>query len=319
MFRLNGCACDSLTSAATTLTFDPTIPCPLYLLYPHDQLMADWPILSWQIRLVDDPIRHGIQLARRGTCCRTPVSDTARYGTSRLHPAAFLSDETMREDGATALEVPVVNLWLLSRTGSPSLSWAVTERSAGGHTASLRTSSLAQSQARDLHPSFEPPSRVRPRWVTSRGGIHLHRRRSNLHLRSVSVTSLIDRFFYQRRYRAPLDIALGYLQVARRLLFLGRGNFPRASVTGSDDTPSRPPVLLPHTRFLLLPFQPRYAVRVATFLERRIQPPTRHPTSPHRLLAKNCPSSGTYFACNKCDQPACFAGQDLLFAFKPDG
>ena len=281
--------------------------------------MADWPILSWQIRLVDDPIRHGIQLARRGTCCRTPVSDTARYGTSRLHPAAFLSDEAMREDGATALEVPVVNLWLLSRTGSPSLSWAVTERSAGGHTASLRTSSLAQSQARDLHPSFEPPSRVRPRRVTSRGGIHLHRRRSNLHLRSVSVTSLIDRFFYQRRYRAPIDIALGCLQVARHPLCLGQGNFPRASARGCGGIPSRPPVLVLRTRSFLLPFQPRYAVRVATFLERRIQPPTRHPTSPHRLLAKNCPSSGTYFACNKCDQPACLAGQDLLFAFKPDG
>ncbi len=276
--------------------------------------MADWPILGWQVHLVDDTLHHGLRADRRGARCRTSAGDTGRCGISRPRPAILLPEWAARQYGSIAFEARITELAWLQNTSSPSLSSAVTERSTGGHTASLRTSSLAQRQARDLHPRFEPPGRLRPRRVTFRGGIHLHRRRSNLHLRSVSVTSLTDRFFYQRRYLAPLDIALGCLQVARHPLCLGQGNFPRASARGCGGIPSQPPVLVLRTRSFLLPFEPRYAVRVATFLERRIQPPTRHPTSPHRLLAKNFPSLGTYFARNKCDQPACLAGQDLLFA-----
>lgn len=268
--------------------------------------MADWSVLGCQVLFTRDTVRRGLQTDRRGTRCRTPVTDTARYGTSRLHPAAFLSDEAMREDRATALEVPVVNLWLLSRMGSPSLSWAVTERSAGGHTASLRTSSLAQSQAHDLHPSFEQPSRLRPRRVTSRGEIHLH-------LRSASVTSLTDRFFYRRPYRAPLGNPPRCLHVARYPLRLGRETSPLVSVTGREDTPSRRPVLLPRTRFLLLPGQQRYAVRVTTFREQSIQSPTGHPSSFHRRLPINTRTAGALFACNRSDRPACLAGKALLF------
>ena len=246
--------------------------------------MADWSILGWQPHLAADTVHLGLQGNRRGARYRTPDSDTGIYGIR------------------------------LQEAGSRFFSSVVIDRPDRDRVASLGTSNLAQSQARDFHVTFGPPSRLSPRRVTPRRGIHL-----NPHPTPASATSLAGRVFYQRRRRAPLDIPLGCLQVARRSLFLGRGTFPLASARGCGDIPSRPPVLVLRTRSFLLPFQPRYAVRVATFLERRIQPPTRHPTSPHRLLAKNCPSSGTYFACNKCDQPACLAGQDLLFAFKPDG
>lgn len=279
--------------------------------------MADWPILGWLVHLVDDTPRHGLRADRHGARCWISVSNTVR-GTSRLHPAAFLSDEAMREDRATALEVPVVNLWLLSRTGIPFLSSAVAERSAGDHPASLSTGNPDQSQARDFHFTFVPPSRLRPRRVTSRGGIRPHRRRSSLHLKPASVTSLIDRFFYQRPYLEPLDVPLGCLKVARHPLCLGQGNFPRASARGREDTPSRPAVPLPHTRFLVLPGQRRYAVRVATFLERRIAPQTRHNVSSRRRLLIDAQPLGTNFARNKSDEPAYFAWQALLFSLKPD-
>ena len=245
--------------------------------------MADWSILGWPPHLADDTVHLGLRGDRRGACCRTPDSDTGIYGIR------------------------------LQEAGSRFFSSVVIDRPDRDRVASLGTSNLAQSQARDFHVTFGPPSRLSPRRVTPRRGIHL-----NLHPTPASATSLAGRVFYQRRRRAPLDIPLGCLQVARRSLFLGRGTFPLASARGCGGIPSRPPGLVLHTRSFLLPCQPRYAVRVATFLERRIPPAKRHPTSPHRLLAQNFPYLGTYFARSKCDPPACFAWQVLFFSFKPD-
>lgn len=276
--------------------------------------MADWSILGWQPHLADDTVHLGLQGNRHGACCRAPGSDTARYATSRPRSAAFLSDEAARECGSIALEDPTIKFWLLSGVDSRFVSATVAQRSTDDHTAPLGASRLAQSQARDFYVTFGPPSRLSPRRVTPRRGIHL-----NLHPRPASATSLAGRVFYQRRRRAPLDSPLGCLQVARRSLFLGRGASPLVSAEGREDTPSRSPVLLPHTRFLVLPGQRRSDVRPAMFLECRIQPPTRHNVSSRQRLLIDTPPLGTSFASNRGDQRACLAGRALLLAFKPDG
>ncbi len=246
--------------------------------------MADWSILGWQPHLADDTVHLGLRGDRRGACCRTPDSDTGIYGIR------------------------------LQEAGSRFFSSVVIDRPDRDRVVSLGTSNLAQSQARDFHVTFGPPSRLSPRRVTPRRGIHL-----NLHPTPASATSLAGRVFYQRRRRAPLDIPLGCLQVARRSLFLGRRASPVASAKGSGDKLSRPPVLLPHTRFLVLPGQRRSDVRSAMFLECRIQPPTRHNVSSRQRLLIDTPPLGTSFASNRGDQRACLAGRALLLAFKPDG
>lgn len=264
----------------------------VHLPYPFGltprQLMADWSIFGWQLHLVDDRVGHGLRVGYCGIHCLTPLRDSGRY-----------------------------SIWL-QEAGSQFSSSIVTERSDGYHTLSLSTSSLVQSQANGLRATFEPRSRLRPRRMTSQGRITLHRRRLNLHIRPALVTSLADRVLYQKHFRASLDRPLRCLNVRLHTHFLGRGTPLLGSAECNWDTPSRPPVLLPHTRFLVPPGQRRYDVRHAIFLERSIQPPTRRSVSSRRLLLIDAPPLGTSFASNRNDKPACLAGHALLFSFKPE-
>lgn len=280
--------------------------------------MADWPILGWLVHLVADTLRHGLRADRRGARYRTSAGDTGRCGISRPHPAILPPEWAARECESIAFEARIAKLAWLQKMSSRFLSSAVAERSAGDHTASLSTGYPDQSQARDFRVTFGPPSRLHPRRMTSRGETSLRPRRSNRHLRRASTTSLAGPRPLLKRYRLSQDMPPSCLRVGRNSLFLGRGTFPLASARGCGGIPSRPPGLVLHTRSFLLPCQPRYAVRVVTFLERRIPPAKRHPTWPHRLLAQNFPYLGTYFASSKCDPPACFAWQVLFFSFKPD-
>ena len=279
--------------------------------------MADWSILGWQLPFTGDTVRSELQADRRRARCRTPVSNTVRYGTSRLHPATFLSEEATREYGSIALEDPMVKLGLLSGMDSCFVSSTVARQSASDHPALLDTSSLPQSQARDLYAAFGPPRCWRVHRATSQREVLLHPRRSSPYLRPAS-DSFTDRVLYQRRRQAPLGIQPRCLHVARYPLLLDRETSPLVSVKGREDAVCRPPVLLPRTSFLLLPVQRRYAVRVATFREQSIQSPTRHPSSFHRLLPINAPIVGTNFASNRSDWLTCLAGKTLLFSFKPD-
>lgn len=273
--------------------------------------MADCPICGWQLHLVDDTIHHSSCGERRGARWRSLVSDTARCGTSRFHPTTCFSDKAITGCRSIALESRRIELGLRSRMDSRFVWSPVIQPSTGHPIGPLNPRRRAQDQSRDRYVTFEPSRRLRPRPVTSREGIHLHREPSNLRPTPASIASHTSHFFYHRWHRKSLHVSLGRLRVARYPLCLGRGTSSLASMKGGKDTHPRPAVRVSHTKVSLFRGQ-RYAPGAA-LPECRIHVQTRRNALPCRLPPRDLQLPGTYLAFPIGNDPLLWRSREFFF------